>query len=150
MFSKIDICSQMPVRGSWNSRAIIDDRRWICHLVRSTSPSRTLPRSGISSPARILSSVDLPAPFEPIMVTNWPFGTDEIDSAQRRHFERRALVEGDRDAFQDDHAAAFRLPSDLPIGANSASATKIAVTRFTSEALRPRKSVLSANAIAMR
>ena len=29
MFSRIDICSQMPARGSWNMRAIIGARAWI-------------------------------------------------------------------------------------------------------------------------
>ncbi len=44
-------------------------------------------------PATALSSVDFPDPFEPMMLTNWPAGTDEVDPVQRHDLVRRAREE---------------------------------------------------------
>ena len=110
------------------------------------------PLLGTNSPARKLSNVDLPAPFEPITVTNSPAAMAMIDILQRAIFERRAPVEDDAKILDADHLRppALSAKADLRTGSHSAIATSTAVTTLTSDAVRPIAPVLSASASAMR
>jgi hypothetical protein len=63
---------QLPVSGSWKTRATRPARAAVPWRVTSEVPIFTWPSVAITSPASTPSSVDLPAPFEPMTVTNWP------------------------------------------------------------------------------
>ena len=65
----------MPARGSWKTRPMERLRTYSACLVTSRPPSTTLPAVSGNVPATALSSVDLPEPLEPMMVTNCPAGT---------------------------------------------------------------------------
>src|SRR5665213_489483 len=82
-----------------------------------------------------------------------PLRDRQIDAAQSAVFQRGAFVEGDFDILDPNHLPA-RLArfekENLRPGANKAIATRTAVTTFTSDAVRPMASELSASAIASR
>ena len=71
----------------------------------------------------------------------------EVDAVERTLLQRRAAAEGDGKILDADHAA---IPPRLSRGRISASATRTAVTRLRSDALRPMKSVDRANWMATR
>ena len=71
-FSSTVSVSQVPARGSWNTRATSSARRQAGKRVTSRLPMMTRPASTGSSPAITFRSVDFPAPLEPITVTNSP------------------------------------------------------------------------------
>ena len=87
----------------------------------------------------------LPAPLLPITVTNWRFRSRARRPAGRGS-PGPSLTEHDLDAAQLDHRDA---PQPRPQSRSPAGAppTSSAVTRFRSEASRPRMSASSANAI---
>ena len=80
-FSSIVMSGAVPARGSWNTRPMERLRTYSRCLVTSRSPSVILPSVSANVPATALSSVDLPEPFEPMMLTNWPAGTSRSTPA---------------------------------------------------------------------
>ena len=142
----------MPPRGSWNTRASSRARSAAPCAVTSAPAIAIRPAEARAVPASTLSSVDLPAPLLPITVTNWPLRNREVDPAQRARLQDRARVEGDLDALELDHrAGAHRASSFARVaGRIRATPTRIAVTRFRSEASSPRKSASSASATTIR
>ena len=81
---------QLPASGSWKTRATRAERRAVDWRVTST-PSMTMrPALGGTSPAIAERSVDLPAPFEPMTLTNSPASIGEVDAVERALLERRA------------------------------------------------------------
>src|SRR5690554_1044111 len=73
-FSSMVRSSQVPAMGSWNTRATRLARSHTACRVTSCSSMCMVPLSTDWSPDTALSSVDLPAPLEPMTVTNWPAG----------------------------------------------------------------------------
>src|SRR5690606_32037602 len=61
-------------RGSWNTRATRSARSHTGFRVTSTPSSSIVPVSTGKSPDIAFRNVDLPAPLEPMTVTNWPVG----------------------------------------------------------------------------
>ncbi len=74
-FSSIVIDGAVPARGSWKTRPIMRLRTCSACLVTSLPPSTILPPLTGKAPATPFSSVDLPDPLEPMMLTNCPAGT---------------------------------------------------------------------------
>ena len=74
MFSSMVRSSQVPAIGSWNTRATLDERAHTGLRVMSTPSMSMRPESTSRSPDTAFRKVDLPAPFEPMTVTNWPDG----------------------------------------------------------------------------
>ena len=70
MFSSIVSASQVPANGSWKTRATRPARCQAERWVTSLSSIWIVPRSTIRSPLTAFRKVDLPAPLEPITVTN--------------------------------------------------------------------------------
>ncbi len=98
----------------------------------------TRPWFTAASPVSTLRSVDLPAPLEPITVTNWPAGMERSSPRRCRRLHRRAAVEGHGDIRDLDHRRprlAIMARSGLRApGRISATATSTAVTRLRSDA----------------
>ncbi|MNK78481.1 hypothetical protein D3C87_981150 [compost metagenome] len=70
--------SQVPAIGSWNTRATMPERCQAFRRVTSLPSMSMRPLSTIRSPLIALRKVDLPAPLEPITVTNWPVGMSRL------------------------------------------------------------------------
>ena len=119
--------------------------------VTSSSSIRICPLSIGRSPDTALRKVDLPAPLEPITVTNWPAGMSS-DSRAGRGSRWGAGVEGDLQVLRAEHGQAPFLPSRrfFIIGITRATVTSTAVTRFRSWACKPMKSLFSARAMKKR
>jgi len=74
MFSSMVRSSQVPAMGSWNTRATLPARAHTGWRVTSTPLMSMRPESTDRSPDTAFRKVDLPAPLEPMTVTNWPCG----------------------------------------------------------------------------
>ena len=74
MFSSMVRSSQVPAMGSWNTRATRSARSHTGRRVTSRPSMAMRPVSTPRSPEMALRKVDLPAPLEPMTVTNWPAG----------------------------------------------------------------------------
>ena len=74
MFSSMVRASQVPAIGSWKTRATRSERCQAERRVTSAASMWIVPRSTIRSPLTAFRKVDLPAPLEPMTVTNWPVG----------------------------------------------------------------------------
>src|SRR3546814_731261 len=66
--------SHVPAMGSWNTRATCLARSQTGCRVTSWLSMAMVPLSMGKSPETAFRKVDLPAPFEPMTVTNWPAG----------------------------------------------------------------------------
>ena len=71
-FSSTDKRTAVPILGSWKTRLILFERRVTDCLVISSSFKNSWPSSTGRVPATLFSSVDFPAPFPPMIVTNSP------------------------------------------------------------------------------
>ena len=107
---------------------------------------------GRDSPAKRLSKVDLPAPFEPITLMNSPARDGDVDIVQSAVLEGGTPVKDDAKILAADHLRppALLAKADLRTGSQSAIATSTAVTTLTSDAVSPIAPVLRARASAMR
>ena len=127
-------------------RAIMPARRCRTGQSGDVADRRPAPRPSIGDDTRrrgMLRKVDLPAPFEPITVTNWPRPQPQTSMPRSaEHGERRAGVEGDRpSARPTDHGAARaarRRQRPRRPGANKCERPPAAtVTTLTSDAVKP-------------
>ena len=159
MFSSMVRSSQVPAMGSWNTRATRWARSQTGRRVMSSPEMWMLPLSTLWSPEMVFRKVDLPAPLEPMTVTNWPSGISS-DRPRRARVSMGvpglkvssrflALNIGVRLSSQWAHQY-LRLSLRLSWGITRAMVTSTAVTRFRSCALRPMKSLLSAAAMKKR
>ena len=81
-FSSMVMSGAVPARGSWKTRPIERLRTYSLCLVTFLSPSVIRPPVTANVPATALSRVDLPEPFEPMMLTNCPAGTSRSTPAR--------------------------------------------------------------------
>ena len=84
-FSSMLMPGALPRSGSWNRRPMFFARLYSGTSVMSAPSSRILPLSVKKLPETALKSVDLPAPFAPMMVTKSP-------SCTRRDRSSRAFL----------------------------------------------------------
>lgn len=108
MFSSMVRSSQVPAMGSWNTRATRLARAQTGLRVTSSSSIRICPLSIGRSPDTALRKVDLPAPLEPITVTNWPAG---MSSDRPRRARVSMGVPGLKVIFRFFALSMVRLPS---------------------------------------
>src|SRR3546814_20248294 len=80
--------SHVPAMGSWNTRATCLARSQTGCRVTSWLSMAMVPLSMGKSPETAFRKVYLPAPFEPMTVTNWPAGI----SSDRPRKARVSLV----------------------------------------------------------
>ncbi len=143
--------------GSWNTRATRPARAQTGWRVTSHAVDVDACRESTGrSPDTAFRKVDLPAPLEPITVTNWPDGMSSYRPRSARFSIGRARVEGDFQVFVRatySGASVLARPSHGRLsmaGTTRANVTSTAVTRFRSCAFRPMKSLFSASAMKKR
>ena len=90
-------------------------------------------------PATALSSVDLPEPFEPMMLTNCPAGTSQIDARERHDLVGRTREEDLAHAVQAQRLrrAHERTTLRRMVGMESATTTSTAVSSLRSVGAMP-------------
>jgi len=108
MFSSIVSSSQVPARGSWNTRDSRRARSRTDQRVMSWPATVSLPSLDGITPASTFRKVDLPAPLDPITVTNCPAGIDS-DTPRRAWFSR--TVPGLKTTWMSSASIIAALPS---------------------------------------
>ena len=110
-------------------------------LETSVPPSSTVPAVRRNVPAMALSSVDLPDPFEPMMLTNWPGGHVEVDPGERHDLVDRAREEdlARPVELQRRRGAHTRTTLLRTVGTDSAATTRTAVSSFRSVGAMPKR-----------
>ena len=156
-FSSMDRFSQVPARGSWNTRATRAARLWVGRRVTSRLSTIIWPLSTMTSPARAFRKVDFPAPLLPMTVTNSPWFTVRLMPRRAGFSSGVPLPKVSRRsvALIIVPPQAFLLVKRLAIlvrtpGSTMARVTRTAVIRFRSCACRPRTSAFRAKAMASR
>ncbi len=97
------MCGAVPAAGFWNTRPMHRARRWSLSRVTSRPSIRMLPPSARMVPATTLSSVDLPAPFEPMTVTKSPGASVQAHVGQGRPRIQGAGEERHADVVDREH-----------------------------------------------